>query len=187
MPPASPRASVLSTAAERPEATSWSASIGAGFWRPWPHHVLERRLHYPEEAVSAREHAVVDERSAATIYRIWEQHFSRDKLEALLADADFEIEHFAACSPSLRAAARPANASGARTGAVDQPLRVPDRVLVHRVGGPARILADARVSDCWARVGSCALRVRPLVPPTICSRRWRLALADAVFRCISGT
>jgi hypothetical protein len=98
MPPASPRASVLSTAAERPEATSWSASIGAGFWRPWPHHVLERRLHYPEEAVSAREHAVVDERSAATIYRIWEQHFSRDKLEALLADADFEIEHFAACS-----------------------------------------------------------------------------------------
>jgi hypothetical protein len=55
MPPASPRASVLSTAAERPEATSWSASIGAGFWRPWPHHVLERRLHYPEEAVSARE------------------------------------------------------------------------------------------------------------------------------------
>jgi hypothetical protein len=74
-------------------------------------------LHYPEEAVSAREHAVADERSATTIYRIWEQHFSRDKLEALLADADFEIEHFAACSPSLRAAARPANTSGARTGA----------------------------------------------------------------------
>jgi hypothetical protein len=30
---------------------------------------------------------------------------------------------------------------------VDQPLRVPDRVLVHGVGGHARILADPRVSD----------------------------------------
>src|SRR6266545_6044482 len=30
---------------------------------------------------------------------------------------------------------------------VDQPLRVTDRVLVHRVGGHARILADPRVSD----------------------------------------
>src|SRR6266511_4353467 len=31
---------------------------------------------------------------------------------------------------------------------VDQPLRVPDRVLVHRVGGHARILADPCISDC---------------------------------------
>jgi hypothetical protein len=34
---------------------------------------------------------------------------------------------------------------------VDQPLRVPDRVLVHRIGGHACILADARVSDCSER------------------------------------
>jgi cyclopropane fatty-acyl-phospholipid synthase-like methyltransferase len=86
---------VLSTAALRPEGTSWSASAGAGFWRPGPHLVLERRLHYPDQAVSAREHAVIDERGRATVYRIWEQHFSRDALEALLADAGFEVQEVA--------------------------------------------------------------------------------------------
>jgi SAM-dependent methyltransferase len=105
---------VLGTAAARPEGTSWSASPGAGFWRPWPHLVLERRLYFPEESVSAREHAVVDERGA-TIYRIWEQHFSRDALEALLAAAGFEVEEIAADltgtpwtpeSPTLAAVAR---------------------------------------------------------------------------------
>jgi len=30
---------------------------------------------------------------------------------------------------------------------VDQPLRVPDRVLVERVGGRARILTEAPVND----------------------------------------
>lgn len=87
---------VVSTAAARPEGTSWSTSAGAGFWRPWPHLVLERRLYFPEEKVSGREHAVIDERGAATIYRIWEQHFSRETLEALLAAAEFEIEELAA-------------------------------------------------------------------------------------------
>src|SRR6266545_4907191 len=48
---------------------------------------------------------------------------------------------------------------------VDQPRRVPDRVLVHRVGGQARILAEPRVSEratlsrltIWdaAALGSC--------------------------------
>lgn len=86
---------VVSSAAERPEGTSWSASTGAGFWRRGPHLVLERRLAYPAEDVCGTEYAVLDERGAATIYRIWEQRFSRAVLEALLGGAGFEIEHVA--------------------------------------------------------------------------------------------
>ena len=71
-------------------------SAGAGFWRPWPHLVLERRLHFPEEMVSGTEHAVIDERGSATVYRIGEQHFSRETLEALLVAAGFDVEELAA-------------------------------------------------------------------------------------------
>ena len=45
---------------------------------------------------------------------------------------------------------------------VDQPLRVPDRVLVQRVGGHARIFADPRVSDC---LGTAAWRSGSRRPP----------------------
>jgi SAM-dependent methyltransferase len=87
---------VVSTAVERTEATTWYASAGPGFWRLRPHLVLERRLYYPDEAVSGTEHAVIDEQGVATVYRIWEQHFSHDTLAALRADAGFEIELLAA-------------------------------------------------------------------------------------------
>jgi cyclopropane fatty-acyl-phospholipid synthase-like methyltransferase len=87
---------VVSTAATRPEGTSWHTRADAGFWRPGPHLVLERRLDYPEEDVSGTEYAVLDERGDETLYRIWEQRFSPDTLRALLTDCGFEIEHLAA-------------------------------------------------------------------------------------------
>ena len=87
---------VVSTAAKRPEATSWHARVDAGFWRPGPHLVLERRLDYPEEDVSGTEYAVLDEDGGETLYRIWEQRFSPDTLRALLADCGFAIDHLAA-------------------------------------------------------------------------------------------
>jgi len=87
---------VVSTAAARPERTNWIASAGAGFWRPGPHLALLRRLDYPESAVSCDQYAVLDETGAATVYRVWEQRFSRDGLERLLGDAGFEVEQVCA-------------------------------------------------------------------------------------------
>lgn len=87
---------VRSEAAAHREGTSWVASAGAGFWRSGPHLVLERRLDYPDELVSGTEHTVLDEDGSATVYRVWEQRFSRDMLEHVLTDAGFDIEHVAA-------------------------------------------------------------------------------------------
>jgi SAM-dependent methyltransferase len=82
----------VSTAAARPERSAWSASRGDGFWRPGPHLVLERQLDYPELALSCREHVVVEAADTVTLYRIWEQRFSRERLERELAAAGFELE-----------------------------------------------------------------------------------------------
>jgi SAM-dependent methyltransferase len=87
---------VVSAAADRPERSEWSASIGDGFWRSGPHLVLERQVDYPELALSCREHAVVEETGTATVYRIWEQRFSRERLERELAAAGFVLEHLTA-------------------------------------------------------------------------------------------
>ena len=87
---------VVSTAATRPESTSWVVSTGPGFWRTGPHLILERRLDYPAEELSVTEYAVVDEVGCATIYRIWEQRFSLEAVEQLVGDAGFELERVAA-------------------------------------------------------------------------------------------
>jgi SAM-dependent methyltransferase len=86
---------VFGDAAPRKEGTNWLVCTGAGFWRPGPHLVLERRLAYPD-GVFLTEHAVLDEHGEATVYRIWERRFSRDSIERLLADTGFEVEHVAA-------------------------------------------------------------------------------------------
>ena len=55
--------------------------------------MLERRLDYPDEQASGTEYAVVDEHGDSTVYRVWEQRFSRASIERLLADTGFELEH----------------------------------------------------------------------------------------------
>lgn len=82
-------------AAPRREGTSWTATAGSGFWRQGPHLVLERRLDYPEAEVFGREYAVLDD-CDATLYRIWEQRFSRDRVERELRAAGLELERLAA-------------------------------------------------------------------------------------------
>jgi cyclopropane fatty-acyl-phospholipid synthase-like methyltransferase len=86
---------VVGTSAVRPESSHWFASRGADFWRRGPHLVLERTLDYSEEEVFGREHAVVDDSGQIALYRIWEQRFSRERIERLLADTGFELERLA--------------------------------------------------------------------------------------------
>jgi SAM-dependent methyltransferase len=87
---------VVGDTAPRDEGTSWLASEGAGFWRPGAHLVLERRVDYPDDRVFLTEHVVLDEHGEATVYRIWEQRFTRKSIGRLLAETGFEVEHFAA-------------------------------------------------------------------------------------------
>lgn len=87
---------VVTTAAGRPEGATWAAHTGGGFWRRGPHFVLERKLDYPSLELSCAEHAVIDGGGAVTVYRIWEQRFTRDGLERLLHEAGFEVTHVAA-------------------------------------------------------------------------------------------
>jgi cyclopropane fatty-acyl-phospholipid synthase-like methyltransferase len=73
-----------------PQATSaWSAHA-AGFWRPGPHLLLERTLAYDDD-VSCREHAVVEPSGAWSLYRFWEQRFTRERLEHELAGAGLAV------------------------------------------------------------------------------------------------
>jgi SAM-dependent methyltransferase len=86
---------VVSTAAHRPDETSWSASLG-GFWRPGPHLVLERRVDFPELDLSCSEHAVVEPSGETALYRFWEQRFSQETIGRLLEEAGFAVEQLVA-------------------------------------------------------------------------------------------
>jgi len=87
---------VAGSAAARPERTSWTAHPGGGFWRPGPHLVLLRQLDYPELELSCDEHTVLEETGEATVFRVWEQRFSREAVGRMLGDAGFEVEHIGA-------------------------------------------------------------------------------------------
>jgi SAM-dependent methyltransferase len=87
---------VVSGAAARPEQMSWTAHPGGGFWRPGPHLVLLRQLDYPELELSCDEHTVVEATGDATVFRVWEQRFSREAIGRMLGDAGFEVEHIGA-------------------------------------------------------------------------------------------
>jgi hypothetical protein len=186
MPPASPRASVLSTAAERPQATSWSASIGACFWPPWPHHVLERRCttrrrrcrqgSTPWSTSGAPRLSTGSGSSTSRVTsskRSWRTLISRSNTSrparprcARLHVLPTRAEHVLA--------------------RVDQPLRGPDRVLVHRVGGPARILADAARQRLLGPRWEPRVASQALVPPTICSRARACGIAPRIRRMPYG-
>lgn len=83
---------VVTTAATRGACKSWTASRSGGFWRPAPHLVLERQIDYPDEELSLMEYAVLEDRTSPTLYRIWEQRFSREGVTRLLAETGFDVE-----------------------------------------------------------------------------------------------
>jgi SAM-dependent methyltransferase len=69
---------------------NWYASQG-GFWHPGPYLVLEKRFAYPEE-VRLTQYIVITGEGRA-VYRIYDTHFTLDRVKTLLEQHGFAIEH----------------------------------------------------------------------------------------------
>lgn len=62
-----------------------------GFWRPNPHLVLSASSVYPDEDITLDQHLVVEGDGTACVYRFWQQHFSPESIESLLASFGFDL------------------------------------------------------------------------------------------------
>jgi SAM-dependent methyltransferase len=69
--------------------TTWSIE-SAGFWRSWPHLVLESGHAYPDD-VWCDQYVVVDDRVAA--YRMWFHDYTPQTLAPVIERAGFAIDH----------------------------------------------------------------------------------------------
>jgi SAM-dependent methyltransferase len=69
----------------------WYA-VGAGFWKPGPHLVLEAGFDYPEEFIYLDQAIVIEENSKVCVYRMWFQDFTRETITAELEAGGFAVQ-----------------------------------------------------------------------------------------------
>jgi SAM-dependent methyltransferase len=69
---------------------SWQA-LESGFWKPYPHLVLEYGLDYEEGMLHLDQYAIFDENGKMDLCRIWTQHFDPQGVIDLLAQHNFEV------------------------------------------------------------------------------------------------
>lgn len=75
---------------EKP-ASNWYVSE-TGFWKPYPHLVLEQGFHYEEENVLLNRYTVMDERGNMWDYRVWDHYYSVESISKVLREQDFKIQ-----------------------------------------------------------------------------------------------
>ncbi|MEI6796364.1 MAG: class I SAM-dependent methyltransferase [Methanomassiliicoccales archaeon] len=69
---------------------SWQA-LESGFWKPYPHLVLEYGIEYEEGMLHLDQYAIFDENGKMDLCRIWTQHFDPQGIIDLLAEHGFEV------------------------------------------------------------------------------------------------
>jgi SAM-dependent methyltransferase len=69
---------------------SWQA-LKSGFWKPYPHLVLEQGYDYEDGMLHLDQYAIFDEKGKMDLCRIWTQHFSPESICDLLEAHGFEI------------------------------------------------------------------------------------------------
>ena len=76
---------------EQPESVSWQV-CEAGFWRPYPHLVLEQTFYYEEQNVFLNKYNVIEGSGASTLYKIWDHCYTPDALTGLLQNRGYAVE-----------------------------------------------------------------------------------------------
>lgn len=77
--------------AERQESSQWEC-LESGFWSPDPHLVLSNHFRYPEESAFLNQHVVISG-DTQKVYRIYQMHYTREGITALLDASGFDVIH----------------------------------------------------------------------------------------------
>lgn len=64
----------------------------SGFWKPYPHLVLEKTFHYDEENVFLDQYTVIDDGGNISIYKIWDHYYSINTISQLLKKHGYMIQ-----------------------------------------------------------------------------------------------
>jgi SAM-dependent methyltransferase len=76
---------------EQHSSCNWYVS-DTGFWRPFPHLVLEQTFHYEEENVLLRQYNVIDNDGTIKTYKIWDHYYSRETIMKLMNEHGYQVQ-----------------------------------------------------------------------------------------------
>lgn len=76
---------------EQTEWQNWYA-FDAGFWRPYPHLVLEKQFHYEEDNVFLHQQTIIEDSGKLSTYKIWDHYYSRESIAALLKEHGYATQ-----------------------------------------------------------------------------------------------
>lgn len=72
------------------EKNTWSI-CKSGFFRPYPYICFESVFSYPKQDVLLTQYTVIDKRNTQEIYRIWNQTYSKETINAVFIEKGFEV------------------------------------------------------------------------------------------------
>ncbi|SHO47009.1 class I SAM-dependent methyltransferase [Anaerocolumna xylanovorans] len=76
---------------EQQSMRNWYVSE-AGFWRPYPHLVLEQTFHYEEENVFLNQYTVIDSGGEVSAYNLSDHYYSKQDILQLMKEHGYQVQ-----------------------------------------------------------------------------------------------
>lgn len=76
---------------DRQPVRNWYVSE-SGFWRPFPHFVLEQAFHYEKENVFLKQYIIIDNSGKVSIYNLSDHYYSKQSILQLMEEHGFCIQ-----------------------------------------------------------------------------------------------
>lgn len=64
----------------------------AGFWRPYPHFVLEQTFHYEAENVFLRQNTIIDSHGKISVYNLSDHYYSKKNILKLMKEHGYRVQ-----------------------------------------------------------------------------------------------
>lgn len=76
---------------EQQEPRNWYVSE-SGFWRPYPHLILEQNFHYEEEHVFLHQHIIIDNNGVVSTYNLRDHYYSKQNIMQLMMENGYHVQ-----------------------------------------------------------------------------------------------
>ena len=76
---------------EQQSSSNWYV-CETGFWKPYPHLVLEQTFHYEDENVFLDQHTVIDNSGNITTYKLWDHYYSIETISQVMEENGYLVQ-----------------------------------------------------------------------------------------------